>query len=672
MKYIKLEILLILTLLILLQSNIFAADTNDIFKAGVDEIQNPNVVSAAKLKQSIDEAAAIIDVITDRQISDFNTDNLYELISFLPGIEMMETYFGRTVLQFRGLLNIHYNNKILLMINGSPIYEPVNGTFFLESIPTNSIKRIEIIRGPGSSLYGTNAYAGVINIITYKGNDPINSLMLKSSFGSFSTLNSNLSTNLNLDVNSGFFIAGQVNRSHGFNFNVISDENGNSENFDYKNNTYKAIANYSDQNYSIDMLYSVQEKMLYGLVPVVDYKGIQKHHNLFINVRYSKYFNRKNQFSIVSSLNYYNNPETNIGYFPYPGFDGHDPNSTVSLTASGQIMNFESQFTHNYSKNISTIIGLNVETLMSDKYQFLWDDDNTEHPNTAYSDEKQSNTVSGYAQLQMKLFNKFSTTSGVRLVKNSDIKKIFLTPRAGLIYKHSNKLLLKLLYGQAFRFPTFFEKYVETYNVLYGSTSLKQEEIHTIDFAVIGKYRHFDSRLNFFAEYTKDGIIREPVLNTAVYGPNAAQYVNSSKLNIYGFEYTFSMTRKEYGYMSFNVSWKKGKDQLTDNDLLYFSNLTGNFWASIYKFSPLHFTPTIQYVGARQGRSSLNGKYTLDDYYLVNLVSKYNYNNFSLNLTLKNILDTEYSYPEYVRKNINDIPGGPGREIHFSISYNKL
>ncbi|MEA1979981.1 MAG: TonB-dependent receptor [candidate division Zixibacteria bacterium] len=668
----KLIILLVLISLIILPVNIFASDTNDIFKTSVDEIKNPDVVSAAKLKQPIDEAPAIIDIITDRQISDFNIDNLYELISFLPGIEMMETYFGRTVLQFRGLLNIHYNNKILLMINGSAIYEPVNGTFFLESIPTNSIKRIEIIRGPGSSLYGTNAYAGVINVITYKGNDPVNSLILKNSLGSFSTLNSNLSTNLNLDVNSGFFIAGGINRSDGFKFNVISDENGNSENFNYKNNIYKAIANYSDLNYSIDILYSVQEKRLYGLVPIVDYKGIQKHHNLFINVRYSKYFNRKNQFSIVSSLNYYDNPETNIGYFPYPGFDGHDPNSTVSLTASGQIMNFESQFKHNYSKNISTIVGLNFETLMSDKYQFLWNDDNTEHPNTAYSDEKQSNTVSGYTQLQIKLFNKFSTTSGIRLVKNSDIGKVFFTPRTGLIYKYSNKLLFKLLYGKAFRFPTFFEKYVETYNVLYGSTSLKQEEIQTVDFAIINKFKQFNSRLNFFAEYTKNGIIREPVLNTAVYGANAVQYANNSKLDIYGFEYAFSFTNKKYGYMSFNVSWKKGKDKLTDNDLLYFSNLTGNFWASIYKFSPLYITPTIQYVGARKGQSSLNGEYTLDDYYLVNISSKYNYNNFSFVLTLKNILDTEYSYPEYVRKNINEIPGGPGREIKFSVKYNKL
>jgi outer membrane cobalamin receptor len=117
-----------------------------------------------------------------------NVTNLYELISYLPGVEMVETSFGRTVLNFRGLKNIHYINQSLLMINGNPIYDVVTGSYYLEAIPVSAISRIEVIRGPGSSLYGTNAYSGVINVITKKGAGTTE-ISASASYGSFNTVN---------------------------------------------------------------------------------------------------------------------------------------------------------------------------------------------------------------------------------------------------------------------------------------------------------------------------------------------------------------------------------------------------------------------------------------------------------------------------------------------------
>ena len=171
-----------------------AQETEKFLDMSLQELLDFQVISGSMLRQSIEDAPAVIDIITEEQINDFDADNLYELLSFLPGVEMMETFFGRTVLQFRGIMNIHYNNKVLLMINEAPVYEPVNGSYFLELIPINAIKQIEVIRGRGSTLYGTNAYSGVINITTKKGNDDNPSLSAKAGYGSFSTFNVNVSS----------------------------------------------------------------------------------------------------------------------------------------------------------------------------------------------------------------------------------------------------------------------------------------------------------------------------------------------------------------------------------------------------------------------------------------------------------------------------------------------
>jgi iron complex outermembrane receptor protein len=645
-----------------------AQEKENFLDMSLQELLDFQVISGSMLRQSIEDAPAMIDIITEEQINDFDADNLYELLSFLPGVEMMETFFGRTVLQFRGIMNIHYNNKVLLMINESPIYEPVNGSYFLELIPINAIKQIEIIRGRGSTLYGTNAYSGVINITTKKGNDDNPSLSAKAGYGSFSTFNVNVSSGFKINEHSGFYFGAQIVNGDGYEFNVKEDEKGNSSTFDYPNNNIKLYLNYHDKNFCIDAGYMHQEKMVYGIVPVLDYKGMAERNMAFANVKYTRNFSDDFKSSLSVRYNIFEQPRGDIGFFPFAGFPGHDT-SSVYMKYGGYNFNTELQFDYNYSKKLSNITGFVYKTAYSDEYQFLWDDDNTIHPFSAYLRTADSYTLSAYTQFLYKPLNALQTVAGLRVVKDNDIKDIFMSPRLGLIYSFYDNYSFRALYGQAFRIPCFFEKYVSTQNVLFGSVDLNPEKIQSYDIGLEGSFEKVRAGLNGFVTLTKDGITRVATNDTTSHGTKAAMYINAAKSTIYGIEFSLSSAVGNKGYSGFNLGWKTGKDNQTKEDLLYFANITSNAWLKYHLISSLSFTPNIQYIGERKGNSAKYGSYKLDPYLLLNLSAQYQHNNLSLIITIKNILNKDYTYPEFVRRNINETPGGPGTAFRISLKY---
>ena len=148
------------------------------------------VVTPGARKQKLRDSAAIISVLTAQEISDLGAESLAEAISYLPGVNVVETYFGYASVHIRGQQQAHYNNKSLMLIDGVPYFETVNGSFHLELVPIDVVERIELIRGPGSIIYGTNAFAGVINIITKSGDgatESIGKTELVARAGSFQT-----------------------------------------------------------------------------------------------------------------------------------------------------------------------------------------------------------------------------------------------------------------------------------------------------------------------------------------------------------------------------------------------------------------------------------------------------------------------------------------------------
>lgn len=129
----------------------------------VDEI----VVTATRTKQSIKDVGSSITVITKEQIENSKSPLILDVLRNVPGIEVTRTQGigGTTSIFMRGGNSAH----TLVFIDGVQVNSPTSGTFNFANLTTDNIERIEILRGPQSTLYGSEAIGGVINIITKKG-----------------------------------------------------------------------------------------------------------------------------------------------------------------------------------------------------------------------------------------------------------------------------------------------------------------------------------------------------------------------------------------------------------------------------------------------------------------------------------------------------------------------
>ena len=122
----KKSLLISLVLSSLLFSNEHSVD--DLFNLSLEELMKIEVVTASGEKETTSESISIISVITATQLKQMGVLNLYEAISFLPGVQVNETYIGYTVITFRGVTPGLFNNKALFMLNGHPLHEKVFGS----------------------------------------------------------------------------------------------------------------------------------------------------------------------------------------------------------------------------------------------------------------------------------------------------------------------------------------------------------------------------------------------------------------------------------------------------------------------------------------------------------------------------------------------------------------
>jgi len=149
------------------------------------EAETGIVTVATKTRMTLNEAPSIVSVITEEQIKNSGAENLSEVLSQIAGFYMYQNItFPDELITIRGLGDVD-NASVKVMLNGHSLELPVfSSRNRIYSFPVNLIKKIEIIRGPGSALYGNSAMNGVINIITKDAKDPS---AVSAGYGSFNT-----------------------------------------------------------------------------------------------------------------------------------------------------------------------------------------------------------------------------------------------------------------------------------------------------------------------------------------------------------------------------------------------------------------------------------------------------------------------------------------------------
>jgi iron complex outermembrane receptor protein len=139
----------------------------DLTALSLEELMNIEVTSVSKKEQKLSQAAAAVYVITQEDIRRSGATSIAEALRMAPGVQVARMNGSKWAISARGF-NGRFANKLLVLIDGRSVYTPLfSGVYWdVQDTLLEDIDRIEVIRGPGATMWGANAVNGVINIIT--------------------------------------------------------------------------------------------------------------------------------------------------------------------------------------------------------------------------------------------------------------------------------------------------------------------------------------------------------------------------------------------------------------------------------------------------------------------------------------------------------------------------
>ena len=150
----------------------------DLSAISLDSLTTTDITSVARREQKLSEAAGAVFVITNEDIRRSGLTSLAEILRMAPGIAVAEVDGNKWAITTRGF-NERFSDRTLFLLDGRALYSPLTSgvSWDIEQTPLADIDHIEVIRGPGATLWGANAMNGVVNIITKKSQDTLGGLV---------------------------------------------------------------------------------------------------------------------------------------------------------------------------------------------------------------------------------------------------------------------------------------------------------------------------------------------------------------------------------------------------------------------------------------------------------------------------------------------------------------
>jgi iron complex outermembrane receptor protein len=149
-----------------------AAAERNLADLSIEELMNETITSVSKKEQRLGDVAAAISVLTNDDLRRSGATHIADALRQVPGVNVGSLNSNEWAVSSRGFNQV-YANKLLVLVDGRAVYTPMFGGVYwdLQQMPLEHVDRIEIIRGPGATIWGTNAVNGVINIVTRDARD---------------------------------------------------------------------------------------------------------------------------------------------------------------------------------------------------------------------------------------------------------------------------------------------------------------------------------------------------------------------------------------------------------------------------------------------------------------------------------------------------------------------
>ena len=556
-------------------------------------------------QKELSRAPAVATVITAEDISHMGALNLDQVLESVPGFHVTISSVRLTpIYSIRGIQS-DIGPHVLMLVNGTPITQLWQGDRGpLSTLPIADIARVEIIRGPGSAVYGADAFAGVINVITKSGNE-INGSSISATVGSFNTKLASIFHGKKYgDVEVAFSM--QYTGTDGDDGRIIDED---AQTFwDTMIGTTASLTpgSMATQAKRLDTrlelawdkwqlrAWNWQQRDLGvgpGLAQALDVHNKGEVNNWLIDARYHD-ADIAPDFDLDTRISYMDiNSSSEQTLFP-PGAvlpigpDGNiNPFSPAGLIAftDGMIGNPEIYENHYRADAALLWTGLekhrwrfatgifysdlegketkNYGPGVIDGTEGTVDGTLTDVSGTNFNFAPDKNRTVHYLSIQDEWYvaSDWDLTAGIRYDHYSDFGDTY-NPRAALVWHPSYNLSTKLLYGQAFRAPSFQEIYVQNNPIKLGNEELDPESIQTLELAM-------DYQYAFNQRYTAS-IFTYEINDQIVYVSSGGvpQARNVGKQEGSGFELEMQWSATDPLDIVANYAFQKPKDKTNSSD----------------------------------------------------------------------------------------------------------
>ncbi|RJR19246.1 MAG: TonB-dependent receptor [Nitrospiraceae bacterium] len=659
---IKVLLTLLLTLLTCI-SNASAFDTAALQTETAEELlfffEEEELVIATRSTIPVRKAPAIATVITAQEIRNMGARNTLDVLKTVPGFGVSTTEFNLKMLEVRGILT-QLSEKVLFMIdshrvnlhwNGSALYQIVN------TIPVENIKRIEVIRGPGSVLYGANAFVAVINIVTKEAED-IKGIQLTAGGGSFDTEHYNLLYGHNgqklkimgsLDYydTDGARIRIEEDALTGTPFTKTP---GTTRLGEEKTDLFLK-ASYGDLSFRGHYQQERNEQYI-GMGYALTDESYHKQTSYWLELDYN--LNITNDLSSHIKIHLDNfRQEPHVKIMP-DGFAGMFPSGMIGQPfLRNRSMGGELQVDYDIWDNNHLTAGAYYEKVKQYDVKHYTNFDPRVFPPVPvdlgpvqnvsswanWNQDTKREIWAFYVQDEWEIIDNLNLTAGLRHDHYSDFGDT-TNPRVGIVWGFWEKADLKLLYGKAFRAPNFVELYNRNNPVNVGNTDLKPEMITTYEASIGFKpARPFTVDLNYFYSDIQDLIIWN--------SQSPAVHVNAGEAKVNGIELVMTGKYTSENYWKLSYTYQDPEDSATGERLPYvpLHRASANINYGLTKYLNVH--TDVLWTGERS-RPEGDTRDPVASYTTVDLalILKNFYRTLEIQGTVHNLFDEDYEDPD--------------------------
>lgn len=627
--------------------------------SSVDELLKLLVNTASKSNETLNDAPGVISVITARELELFGARTLADALNYIVSIQLFSTTLYQENITMRGDLYRSITAKhILILLNGRPLRESLFAGIYtqvLNGFPLASVERIEVLRGPGSVLYGTNAYTGTVNIITKTNNEA----KISGLGGGKGTMTTSVNAGTSFSTSAG---EGRIDAS------FLYNNNNSSWNVPFNlqpppmRPPQQII--YTPYQRSLSGMLTASLNGFHAQIFVTDYAaatlGAQPtqpqldmaNRTFNADIGYTHEFSDVLSASVNGTLNLYNTRQVELlrsndalGEITL----AYKPQKTLQFLLGGLL----------HSRNGIGTIATNGNIIVPEYNQLWW---------------------SLYAEAQWQPLENLKFRAGAQLNKAVGVEAD-LSPRLAAIWNITPELGVKAFYGQAFRAPVGFENFALTTQGK-GNPRLRPESNESIDGEIFWERENIRLAAVYYRTWQTNVIAPRNVAPTGQMPDNVISNYLTFQLEGAEFEGKYAPTNELYflGSVSYQTNSTDGRTRdvtllpswMVKTGIGY--DTKNGFAASLFNIynsapilppSPPGSQPTANVNPLVTASNLLSAQINVD---ITELADLQGLPHFIVNLRAENLLNADNIWISDVTRRVNSLPMYAGRSFFAGLT----